>query len=330
MLKTILSTFHIHLIKNAYSYLKCLILVSCYSFLIYKLISINQYDEFFFWWKNTPLTNFIWLLIVLFLLPFNWLFESYKWKVLISNAETLSLKKTINSVLVGIVSGFFTPNRIGEVVGRVIYLKEENRKFGVTLSIINSLTQNFIMAIVGIPAFVWFLIYQNKNVSAGILYYLISIIIVIILVIGFFYVTLQYVKRNKKELLNNKIESFISGIQKFTKYDLIKILLLTVIRYIIFCFQFYCMLQFFGVEIVFFEALFAIPSTYLLVTFTPSLAFSEAAIRSTYAVFIIGAFSSQDIQIIMAGIGIWVVNFVFPMLVGSFLLWQTNKSEFLK
>ena len=80
------------------------------------------------------------------------------------------------------------------------------------------------------------------------------------------------------------------------------------------------MLRFFNIELTPFQALMAIPTTYLFVTFTPSLAFSEVAIRSSYAVLVIGAFSGQIVNIALAGVCIWAVNFIIPMLVGSALM----------
>jgi hypothetical protein len=68
------------------------------------------------------------------------------------------------------------------------------------------------------------------------------------------------------------------------------------------------------------QALIAIPTNYLFVTFTPSVAFSEAAVRSSYAVLVIGFFSSNIVGIALAGMCIWMINFVIPMMVGSIIM----------
>jgi uncharacterized membrane protein len=92
------------------------------------------------------------------------------------------------------------------------------------------------------------------------------------------------------------------------------------IRCAVFCVQFYFMIRFFSIELTPWQALTAIPTSYLFVTFTPSFAFSEVAIRSSYAVLIIGAFSGQVVNIALAGVCIWVINFVIPMLAGSVVM----------
>jgi hypothetical protein len=55
------------------------------------------------------------------------------------------------------------------------------------------------------------------------------------------------------------------------------------------------------------------------VTFTPSFAFSEALIRGSWAVFVIGSFADNIPGILMAGVGLWLVNVVVPVVIGSVL-----------
>ena len=80
------------------------------------------------------------------------------------------------------------------------------------------------------------------------------------------------------------------------------------------------MLLFFNIEISPLQALAAIPVMYLLITFTPSLAAAEPAIRGSAAVFIFSVYSPDEVGILLTGILIWLVNFVVPMLVGSVLI----------
>ncbi|MDD3321041.1 MAG: hypothetical protein PHS59_06310 [Paludibacter sp.] len=315
------NTSFLHFLKkNMTVIIKWFIFGASYSFLIYKLLTFQQYSEIMSWWKNVPVSYLGWLGAVFILLPVNWCLESLKWKMLVSNTEKLPFKTAFLSVLAGISSGFFTPNRVGEMVGRVLYLKPENRKSGIMLSVLNSISQNIIMAAFGIPAFVLFLWIQNKSFSAGTAQYLILILFSVSIFIFVFFYLRKILKGKVQGKIIENLKIYINCIAGFSARDIVEILSVTILRYFIFCIQFYFMLRFFGVELTEYQALFAIPSTYLLVTFTPSLAFSEAAVRSSYAVLIIAAISPQEVQIILAGVGIWVVNFVIPMLVGSILL----------
>ena len=298
-------------------WLKWSVLVLCYSFLAYKLLTFNQYPELLKHWKLMPVSRFWWLSSVFLLLPINWLFESIKWKMMAIHVQKITLKASVKAVLAGISTGFFTPNRVGELVGRIMYLDPKNHKAGVTLSLVNSLTQNLIMTLCGIPACIIFFVSSCTKIQINYIYYLV-LLVVCLICFGLLYFFLpQLSNRFKQSNYSNKIKEFTDCLSDFREKELIRIMLVSLVRYAVFCMQFSLMLRFFGIELSSWQALIAIPTNYLFVTFTPSVAFSEAAIRSSFAVLTIGAFSSQIVNIALAGTGIWLVNFVIPMLVGS-------------
>lgn len=303
-----------------FSILKWLILIATYIFLGYKLATFNQYNELLSEWRKIPLSQFGWLTGVLALLPINWFLESIKWKMLCSNVQKLSNNIAFKAVLSGISSGFFTPNRVGELVGRIMFLDVENRKAGVTLSIVNSLTQNIIMALCGIPAFIIFNGFAIDKLEMNIALYVYSLLTGL-LVFGLLYFCLPMLsKRLKSSKSASKITLFTDCLSEYRVTDLLNIMLISLLRYAIFCTQFYLMLSFFSIDLTLWQVIIGIPTIYLFVTFTPSYAFSELAIRSSYAVLIIGTFSNNVVGIALAGMCLWIVNFVIPMLIGSVVL----------
>jgi len=306
--------------KLAFRSFSVLIVLASCSFLVYKLCTFQQYEVLFIQWKQMPLSRLWWLAGLLFLLPLNWFLEALKWKFLTSPVQKINITTSIKSVLSGVSTGFFTPNRVGELVGRIAFLEPENRKAGITLSLVNSLTQNVVMACCGILACILFL-----SVTAGGLqpdmFYFISILMVGVLVLGAVYFTLpRWSLQFKLTRLSVKLKGFTDCLSGYNLRNLLQIILVSFLRYGIFCTQLYFMLRFFHVELTPWQALIAIPTTYLFVTFTPSLAFSEAAVRSSYAVLVVGAFSPQVVNIALAGVCIWTVNVVVPMLAGSVLI----------
>jgi hypothetical protein len=303
-----------------FSIIKWLILIATYLFLGYKLATFNHYNEFLKEWKQIPLTQFVWLLGVFALLPFNWFLEAIKWKMLCSNIQKLSFVTAIKAVLAGISSGFFTPNRVGELVGRIMFLNVENRKSGVTLSVVNSLTQNIVMALCGIPAFIFFYLKASEKLEINMVQY-VGALATCILVFSIFYFCLPLLsKRLKISKMAAKITPFTDCLTGYKFTYLVSIMLVSMLRYTVFCTQFYLMLSFFSIDLTVWQAIICIPSIYLLVTFTPSLAFSEVAIRSSFAVLIIGAYSHNIVGIALAGMCLWIINFVLPMLMGSVIM----------
>jgi len=291
-------------------------MLAAYGYLAYVLLTFEKYDELFLSIQQASFFQLSWLLVVLALLPLNLFFESAKWKLIVSKTEIINLKIAFKAVLAGFSSGFFTPNRTGEFLGRIIFLQKTHRKAGVVYSIINSLTQNLILVVCGLPAAVIYFVVVNKGISPDMemYFYAIAAILIALLI---FYFALPALAKTK---LWRRYLSFSSDITQYSRNDLAQILSFSLARYAIFSFQFYAMLQFFRVEIEVWQALLVIPSNYLFVTFTPSLAFSEAAIRSSYAVFFISAFSTQTAGIAFAGISLWLINFGIPMLAGAIML----------
>lgn len=305
---------------KTYNLAKWLIVVAAYVYLVYKLLTFSQYPDLVEQCRNVTLSRLWWLVGIVALLPLNWLLEAVKWQRLTANVQSLSLFTSIKAVLAGISTGFFTPNRVGELVGRVMFLSEDNRKSGVTLSLVNSLTQNLIMALCGLPACLLFFTQTVGAVEMNTTYYLLFVIAFLVF-FGLFYFALPRLSRKfKSNRFAQVILPFTDCLTGYSFRQLTGIMLISLVRYLVFCVQFFFMLRFFDVHLAPWQALISIPTTYLFVTFTPSFAFSEAAVRSSYAVLVIGAFSGQVVSIALAGLCIWLINFVIPMLVGSVVM----------
>jgi len=300
--------------------LKWVLIIGAYSFLVYKLLTFDQYAAFLSHWKQMPQSHLWWLVGVLLLLPVNLLLESTKWKLLVSKVEEIDLKNAFKAILSGISAGFLTPNRVGDVVGRMMYLLPENRKAAFTLSIVSAMTQNIIMILCGVPACVLFFTSTGGKMEAATSRYVIVLSVCLLSFVFIYFAFPRISRLMEKNRHYEKIKAFTDCLSYFSKMDLLQIVFIALIRYLVFSVQFFFMLGFFGIELTGWQALIAIPTNYLLVTFTPSFAFSDVAVRSSYAVFVIGAFSVQLAGIALAGVCIWVINFVIPMLVGSVML----------
>lgn len=308
--------------KQWEKYLKWFVFIASIIFLSYKLISFNRYNEIANYWQRIPLSRFYWLVGVVVLMPLNWIFEAIKWQKLCSKIEILKLNTALKAVLGGMATGFFTPNRVGELVGRILFLKPEHRKSGATLSIVNSLTQNLVMIVWGVPACLFFFFTTAGQIEADIAQYLL-ILIGFGVVLAVFYFALPAIsQRLTGSNLSAKIGEFITCLSAYSRKDLSQLIGISSLRYLVFVLQFYLMLLFFNVQIEPWQALIAIPTSYLFVTFTPSLAFSEAAVRSSYAVIFVGAFSGQILGITLAGVSIWALNYITPIALGVIAIMQ--------
>ncbi len=300
--------------------LKWLIVVLSVVFLVFKFIQFQDYNVIWLRFAQLSVIQVGCLFIVLLLVPVNIGLEAVKWRLLIRKTEVLSFSQSLRAVLAGFTTGFVTPNRIGEMAGRMTVSMAANRGKIAIYSLINSLSQNFIIALAGVPAFVAFvLVYQSYNFEVY-LKYLIVVGLFLVVMTGLIFLIPTIAGLN----VFKKRWSGFGDLSKIKQVDLLEVTLLSLLRFFVFCFQFYLLLLFFDVNLAVVNALITIPSMYLLVTFTPAFAVSEVIIRSSYAVFFVGFFSGNTPGIVASGLFIWVVNFAIPMMIGAKLLLEKN------
>lgn len=306
--------------RKYYPVLKWAILVLAYGFLFYKLSTFDNYYDFINQMKSPDCLQLLWLLLTLVLLPLNWLLESVKWRELISDLEQISLARSLQTILSGITTGFFTPNRIGEYPGRAVFLHSGSRVPAIALGFVGSLAQTLAILVCGVPATMLFFFknsYSNQLSSNALwVFFAVSGLLLIIL-----YCCLPIISNHclRCSIKSEKVHNTLEALKAMSAKKLLTVFLLSLIRYTVFCMQFFFVLRFFGVQLSVTEAFIGIATNYLFVTFTPSIALSEAAIRGSYAIIFIGAFTDNVLAVAAAGITLWIINYCLPMIIGSFI-----------
>src|SRR5690606_22168034 len=86
----------------------------------------------------------------------NWLLEAVKWRYLCRHIEPISFWTSVQSVFCGLTWAVFTPNRIGEYGGRVLFLKPRKRIFGVVAMGVGALAQLVLTSVAGALSIAWF------------------------------------------------------------------------------------------------------------------------------------------------------------------------------
>lgn len=292
--------------------MKVVVMLAAWFFLIYKLVVFKEYDYVLEKIRHSSSSDLILVIVVLLLMPVNILFEALKWKTLLSTTFRIGIAKSIYAVLTGMVSGFITPNRWGDVLGRLLFVPSEFRKQGIAFAVLNAMSQNFAILVLGVPAAFLFFQSPDSTQLQVVKYLIVGLITAFLLVILVCLLSIYAQNGKIKKLFG----AWILPIHQVNS-NFFQAIFYSVFRTLIFSFQLYLMLLFFDVSIPLAQAVVAIPLSYLLVTFTPSVALSEVAIRSSYAVYIIGFYSSNTLGIAMASVFVWLINYALPMLMGS-------------
>ena len=225
-------------------------LVGSLAYLLYHLLTFDQYDSLLkILWENTALHY--WCLVgAILLLPFNLLMEAFKWKMMTCHIERISIYTALKAVLAGAATGFITPNRLGDIVGRTQLLKPENRNRALSLAITGSVTQNLAILLPGVPALMLFL--NEAGPIAGISDSLLLLFygLLAILLLALLPVVIALLRKKQ----NHKIHAWLSALDSGRMTNLLPILLLANARWCISCMQLWMFLMFAGIEINFAEA----------------------------------------------------------------------------
>lgn len=306
--------------------IKGLVLAGSMIFIVYKLIFYKNISAFLTDFSRDLKCNEAFLIIAAILMAVNWILESYKWKILTGKLETVSMIKALKAIFTGITVSIFTPNRIGEFAGRVLFLKKENRIRGVFSTITGNISQLAITVIAGMVSLVIILTrYRNVfyfSFSSERIVLIITMIILIIPVIYFYFNIrvldnlfsgMPYIKKFRK---------YFHVLSTYTRIELAYVLFISLVRYMVFILQFYLVLVFFDVHLGFFVSFISIATIYIFLAIIPTFAFTEITVRSSLALIVLGMFSGDITGIAFASILVWIINLAFPALIGVLFFYK--------
>jgi lysylphosphatidylglycerol synthase-like protein len=303
-----------------------LILLS-YGFIIYKIASFKELRSLDLSAQHYSSVDISLLLIVLILMFLNWSIETVKWKILIDKIQHFSFMNALQAVFSGITIGIFTPNRIGEIGGRVLFMEKGKRTFGVLATGIGSFAQFITTITAGIFGFALFLMFYPNKITINPIFNNITVYGLVIILTILIWVYFN-IKRIKNLLL--KIRFFKSKENQLeylseTKFTaLFKVLLLSFARYFVFISQFFLLLIFFNIHLTISQAYITISLVYLFATLIPTTTLIELGIRGSLAIFFIGLFSNNILGIVLSTSLLWFINIAIPSIIGS-LFFIKNK-----
>lgn len=263
----------------------------------------------------------------LLLMLANWGIESYKWKHIIQPLERISWMQSIQGILAGVATGFFTPNRVGEFGGRILYLKHADKISSSISTIAGSFAQLIATVTFGCLAMVAY------NIDLHLTDYYITAVLFFVAIILISCLLLLYYHFSKladffslKLYLPRFYDKF-AHLKNMNRSYLNKILWLSMFRYMIFCVQYVLLLYFFQVHVTLEQAFLCVSLIYLLHTAIPTVAILEAGVRGAGALAIIGSYVHQPTEILLAAYTLWIINIILPSIIGLYLIMRIKISK---
>lgn len=308
--------------KLIFQLVKILVIIISIGYIVLKIYHDQQRGIIFNNFNDYSFFDGLSFLVVFLLVFVNWFFESLKFKLLVKPIQQITIKKSVQAVLAGITVSIFTPQRLGDFGGRIFVLETKNRLNGIFATLLGSLSQLLITLIVGALLFPVYAAKNNVVFSYSINYvFLIPIAVLVLVALFTGYLNLSHLGA----LLSRfkffaKHYSLIHFMQKYSKRNLLIVLLISMLRYVVFSFQFVVLLKLFNVEINYINALVGISQVYFLMAIIPTFALGELGVRGSLSLWILGVYTTAVSGIIAASIFLWILNLALPALVGVYFL----------
>ncbi len=263
--------------------------------------------------SNTSLM--IWLVLVLALM--NWSLEAIKWRFLILKTEDISFITAMRAFFNGITLSFFTPNRVGEFAGRVIYLKRENTIRGALLTFIGSASQLLITIQCGTIAAGYYINRFMEIPEQSLLLIRISLLLVFLLCTWGWWRMPRLVYWIDKLHIKTTWKEKAHIWDSCSNADLFKVWMLSLLRYIVFTTQAVLMYKAVGVSAGITELAGLTALSYFFITLIPSIALGELGVRGSVNIALFGYAGALSGEILLATFGVWMINLAFPAFFGA-------------
>ena len=270
----------------------------------------------------------IWkLMAVCFFMLLNWGLEARKWQLVIRRIQPISWIQALKAIFTGTTLAFFTPNRMGEYIGRVLYIEEGKRIKAVSLTIVCSMAQLLVTFVLGIAGVIFIRqeLLVREGAGSSVIFWMnlvLYISIPVALILTLFYFKLSLVVRWVEKIpFIEKFTNYIRVLDNFEASTLLSILSLSVLRYGVFVIQYYWLFDVFKVELNEWQVFWSVSVVFLVLAIVPSIALlTELGVRWQTSIEVIRLFSTNVVGILATSLAIWMINLVIPALVGSLLI----------
>ena len=295
--------------------------------IIYKKIIHNQ-NITQIWsdieYSFTSVRHIYLLILTIILIPINIYLEGVKWKFQLKPIENISYYKSFLSIFTGLTAGMFFPNRMGNFLGRIFMMENGDRIKAAMVTIVGGMAQMIATVSVGLIATIFFV-----NKYFVLLTISIILIVALLLLIYFNIHVLKYFQFIIPKKFKEKTKEYFDVFSLYDKKELLKILIISFLRYFIYTFQFVLLIWAFNIPLTYINAMIPISLTYLLMMIVPFITITEIAIRGSVSIlvfekwFIINGISnSLELMVFSASSLLWILNIAIPSIIGLFLTYR--------
>ncbi|HCL84063.1 MAG TPA: hypothetical protein DIC22_08805 [Chitinophagaceae bacterium] len=281
-------------------------------------------DSFHRIW-DAAIGNQRWKLFGIFgLMCMNWSLETFKWQLALRTVQPIGFLRALKAILAGTCIASFTPNRVGEYLGRMLFVDSGNKIRSVAPSILCSLSQMLMTLVAGSVGIYLYssLAFQFRASWLSPVFFRSALIMAAAGATGLGLVYFRFdplVSGINNWLGKNHKTFFIP--RNFSFRVLTGILLIAALRYMIFVWQYFLLFSLFGIPLMALQVFTGVSVMFVLLAVVPTLTFlTDLGFRWVAGIQIFQVFTSNTAGILSVSLGVWFINLIIPALVGSLLI----------
>lgn len=286
-------------------------------------------------WKINSLTwsdiNWGMLFLASFGFCLNILLECMKWRQLSGRIEKLSYQRTIGSVLSGIALSIITPQRLGDVVGRLIGFNAKNFPRLIAVQILGGMIQIAVVLLIGGISLLWLNTYfewfpLNYYTASSLVVFFIFLIL---LNIGIFK-TRWTIALTARIPLKGKLKKWLESvhvINTFSNPEIAYLYFLTVLRYLVYTCQLLLLIEFLGQPALNWVSLGAVYLLFFIQAGVPLPPLFSLVVRGSIAMQVWSLIGYPGFRPLIASYLLWLMNLGIPALLGAFNLIYFKKEN---
>jgi uncharacterized membrane protein YbhN (UPF0104 family) len=269
------------------------------------------------------------------LMPLNYALEAEKWRVVVRPFyPQLKLQKAMVAVFAGMASGIWTPNRVGEYAGRVVFLKEGSRFEAIIATFVDRVCQLLVTLLCGLLALAGLV----SEFGSGILEDLVGspkaqvLFVVFAAAMGVAVFIFLAAPRHFSGWIPTKwnsaawIRKLRFALSHLPWPQILRVFLLSALRYGVFSSQYLLLMYAFGYTGSAFLGYGIIALVFMGKSVLPVMGIFELGVREWVAVMVMGVFGQASPMAVSSTLLLYLVNILLPTLIGVVAL-QRLKEE---
>ncbi|THH35508.1 lysylphosphatidylglycerol synthase domain-containing protein [Neolewinella litorea] len=266
------------------------------------------------------------LALVLLLMPLNWALEARKWHLLLDAFVRWPFRRVWRATLAGVSLSAATPNRIGEIGGRLLVAERGEWTAVTAASLLGSLCQWVAFLLLAWPALVYTLA-ALPGVLDGIPLWILlpagPLLLLIVYVGG--KPLIRWLLDVVERQFGRDMDVLRAALPNVTLSLLLRSSVYASVRFVVYCTQLYLLLWFFGLPLPFISGLAGIAAIYLVQAGLPLPPGLNLVTRTELGLLLWSVDAEGAVAVLAAYTALFGVNVLLPALPGYWLIVRKTK-----